>query len=127
MSIRSGLVTFLKQRAGVEERIYSLRLPQAPAWPSIVYTFMNETDQLTYEGAISLRECAVQLDFWSKQVQEVDALEGVVKQALAGYKGPMGDIAYTAGWKRESLVDMYESDTGLYRISVDYRGKYSEV
>lgn len=127
MSIRSGLVTFLKQRAGVEERIYSLRLPQAPAWPSIVYNFSNEVDQLTYEGALSLRETAVQLDFWSKQIQEVDALEGVVKEALVGYKGPMGDIAYTAGWKRVNLIDMYEPETGLYRISVDYRGMYSEV
>lgn len=126
MSIRNGLVTFLKDAVG-NDRVYSMRMPQAPAYPLIVYHFMNATDQIIYEGPLSLMETAVQLDFWSKQVGEVDALEAVVKTALVGYKGPMGDIVYTAGWKRESLVDMYESDTGLYHIAVDYRGKYSEV
>lgn len=126
MSIRSALVDFLKAAAG-NNRVYSLRLPQTPAYPAIVYNIVTITDQIIYEGAISLRECAVQIDFWSKQIQEVDALEQVISQALVGYKGPMGDIAYTAGWKRENLIDMYESETGLYRISVDYRGKYSEV
>jgi len=126
MSIRSGLVTFLKVAVG-NSRVYSLRMPQSPSYPLIVYTIISTEDQITYEGPLSLKETAVQLDFWSKKIEEVDALEQVVKEALVGYKGPMGDIAYTAGWKRESVVDMYESDTGLYRIAVDYRGKYSEV
>jgi len=34
----------------------------------------------------------------------------------------MGAIAYAAGWRLEGQRDLFEAETGFYRVSLDFRG-----
>jgi hypothetical protein len=130
MSFRAGLTAFLGSQPAVNElvdgRIHPIRLPDKPTLPAIVYLVVNNGTRFTHDGALPLRHPLIQLDVWSHRVEEAERLSDAVTQALNGYRGPMGDVDYTAGWFMENSTDLYEQDTNLHRISMDFRGWYAQ-
>lgn len=130
VSFRGGLTAFLGSQSEVQalvsDRIHPGRLPDKPTLPAIVYTVVTNETRFTHDGGLPLRHPLVQLDVWSKRAEEAERVEEAVTQALNGYKGPMGDVDYTAGWYLETSTDIYEQDTNLHRISMDFRGWYAQ-
>lgn len=128
VSFRAGLFEFLAEQAPiaalVSDRIYPSVLPDKPTLPAVVYQVVSNEQTFTHDGPVALRRPRVQLDVWSHRRLEAERIESAIIAALVGYRGPMGDVDYTAGWGLEVATDIYEQDTGLHRISMDFRGWY---
>lgn len=128
VSFRTGLYEFLLSNTAVValvgERVYPSKLPDKPVLPAVVYQIVSNEQTFTHDGPVALRRPRVQLDVWSHRRLEAERIENAIISAFVGYRGPMGDVDYTAGWGLEVSTDIYEQDTGLHRISMDFRGWY---
>lgn len=128
VSFRTGLYEFLLEQSAltalVGERVYPSVLPDKPTFPSVVYQVISNEQTFTHDGPVALRRPRVQIDVWSRRRLEAEAIESAIISALVGYRGPMGDVDYTAGWGLEISTDIYEQETLLHRISMDFRGWY---
>lgn len=127
-SFRAGLREHLVNAAGplVNERVYPGRLPDKPMLPAVVYQVITNVAVFAYEGPIPLRNPRIQIDIWSQRAAEAEQIALAVVEATLGYRGPMGDVGYTAGWRLEDETDIYETETGFYRTSLDFRGWYGQ-
>ncbi len=128
VSFRAGLYEFLAEQvpvaALVSDRIYPSVLPDKPVLPAVVYQVVSNEQTFTHDGPVPLRRPRIQLDVWAKRRLDAERVEGALMAALVGYRGPMGAVDYTSGWGLELSTDLYEQDTGLHRISMDFRGWY---
>lgn len=127
-SFRGGLVSFLLDQGAltgaIGNRLHASRLPDKPVLPAVVYRVVTNQGGIDYEGAVELRNPRVQLDVWGRTPAEIEPIADALTSALLGYRGPMGAVEYTAGWVLEDATDMFEEESGLYRISMDFRGWY---
>lgn len=127
-SFRVGLVDFLLDQAPIRDvvgdRVYPSVLPDKATLPAIVYQVVSNLQEFTYQQAVPLRQPRIQIDGWARSRLETERIENAVAAALVGYRGPMGDVTYTAGWALENSTDLFEQETRLYRISLDFRGWY---
>lgn len=126
-SLRAFLLTDADIAALVDESVHPSVLPEAShrRLPAIVYRVISNEGSFAHDGPVNLRHPRLQLDVWSLRRDEAEAVEDAVVRALLGYRGPMGDTGYTAGWRLEDSTDLYEEDTKLHRISLDFRGWYA--
>ena len=129
VSFREGLVTYLTGQSELEQlvsgRIHASRLPDKPILPAVVYRVITNFGGIAHDGPVELRNPRVQLDVWGARPADIEPVAEAITTALLGYRGPMGDVEYTAGWVLADSTDLYEQETGLYRISLDFRGWYS--
>lgn len=129
VSFREGLREYLAGDSDLEqlvgERIHASRLPDKPTLPAVVYRVVTNAGAISHDGPVELRNPRVQLDVWGSRPVEIEPVAEAITAALLGYRGPMGDVEYTAGWVLADSTDLYEQDTGLHRISLDFRGWYS--
>lgn len=127
-SFRMGFASFLLDQGAVVsligERLWASRLPDKPVLPAVVYRVVTNLGAIDHEGAVELRNPRVQLDVWGRKPSEIEPIADALTEALLGYRGPMGEVDYTAGWVLEDTTDMYEEESTLYRISMDFRGWY---
>lgn len=129
VSFREGLVTYLNAQYDLNDmvggRIHAARLPDKPTLPAVVYRVVTNFGSISHDGPVELRNPRVQLDVWGERPADIEPVAEAIITALLGYRGPMGDVEYTAGWVLADSTDIFEKDTGLYRISMDFRGWYS--
>lgn len=124
---RAGLAAFLAASCpSVEGRVHPDVLPDKPGLPALAYQLISSIGGLAHDQAIDLRNVRVQIDAWAMTLSEAAAAALEVKRALNGYKGPLGDLAYSAAWSLEGEFDGVEEETRLYRVSLDFRGWYEE-
>lgn len=125
VSLRASLASFLAaQVPGLAGRIHPSVLPDKPQLPALVYHVIGDEALITHDGADPLRHPRLQLDIWGARATDVEPLADEVETALLAYRGAMGDIAYTAGWRLEDASDSHEDESGLYRVILDFRGWY---
>lgn len=125
-SFRAGLRAYLQNQLGslVGGRIHPTRLPDKAIFPAIVYQVITNAGRFAHDAPIPLRNPRIQFDVWALKASECETIASALEQALLGYRGPMGDVEYTAAWELITSEDSYEPDTKLERISLDFRGWY---
>lgn len=121
---RNFLISDTAVNALIGERLHPRVLPDKAQLPAVVYRTITNEAGFAHDGAVPLRHPRVQLDCYSRNSLEAEAVSESLTAALVGYRGPMGALAYTAGWNLEDATDIYEEETGLYRVSMDFRGFY---
>lgn len=132
VSFREALRDFLLADMGVaahigENAVHPSVLPEANQrkLPAIVYSVITDTQMLSHDGPVPLRNPLVQVDVWAGQRLDAELVAEAVIRAMVGYHGAMGDLAYTTAWRLDDSTDLYEQDTKLHRISLEFRGWYA--
>jgi len=95
----------------VADRCYPLLAPVGVEKPYIVYQVISNTPTVTLDGATGTEDRRVQIDGYATNYAGMKALEESIKTAMA-------DAAFINIPLLTS--DLYESETKLYRILMDY-------
>jgi hypothetical protein len=129
--IRPALTAFLLADAGIAAavgtRVYPVRLPQGTAAASVVYNRISAIGDHTMQGASGLARPRIQIDCWAPTHDAATALANLVKDALDGFRGPMGNGVQVQGAFFDSERDLpFDDDGKLYGVSRDYLVWYEE-
>ena len=106
LSTVNGLSTF------IGTRIYPMKMPQPPTYPSIVYTRINTRAENSIGGYTSLQQVYIQIDIYSTgyaQSKSISTALHVAMGSATGYKALLDDDR-----------EFYEDELGVYRVSQDY-------
>jgi len=95
----------------VSGRCYPLVAPDLTPTPYIVYSVISNIPQTTLDGPTGTENRRVQFDVWGDTYGAVKALEVTVKSTMAA--SVIRNLPL-------STMDMYESETKLYRVTMDY-------
>ena len=116
MSLESKLYTLLSGDASVSAlvvaRIYPVVLPQSVTLPAITYSRISGGQVNSLSGYSGLEQPRIQVDAWATTHVVVKELRDAVHAAMNG--------ATTFRALLESDMDLYEDDTKIYRISMDF-------
>lgn len=82
--------------------------PQSVERPYITFTAVSNAPHEQISGAPCSDADTVQIDMYADSREQVRAMARVVRQILDN-----------AGWSNRLNLQMYEPDTGLFRISMD--------
>jgi hypothetical protein len=121
--IESDLYSYLSGVSAVSAlagtRLYPLILPQAPTYPAITYTVQGADRDYTYCGPSGLVKKDIQIDAWGSTYAAAKALQDVLRVALDGFVGLMGN---TRVHRVEILaeIDVYEDEPQAYRSSYSF-------
>lgn len=102
LSGHSGLVAL------VGTRVYPLKIPQNTPLPVVVFWKVSTRPAHTL-GGFSIESPRFQIDIWGDTYDEVKAVGGQVRAAMAGIPALL-----------QSEMDEYDSEADLYRLSTDY-------
>lgn len=126
MIVEEALAARLEGFAGlsalVADRIYPLALPQEPTPPAVVFLKVSGPRDLTQSGASGLVNPRFQVDAWAATYSSAKAVAEQVRLALIGFSGTMGGASgvYVSGVNLDNERDLYEDETRLYRVSLDF-------
>ncbi len=103
--------------------VFPVTIPQGASKPAIVYTLDgDEVDQLL-DGLGEGRLAFVAIDCYADLHAQAHSLADAVEACLSGYRGAMG--AKTVEFaKLERRFDLFETETKLYRVSLQFRLAY---
>ncbi len=128
MTLRTALHEYLRDTVDVS--VHDGRLPIRPMMPALVLRFISANADQTHSGPVSLLERRVQIDAFSDNDKEVDAIATRMLHALDGYHGPMGDVDIGSAFLANDLeTEPTEIKGGQirYRRIVDFMVAYQEV
>lgn len=139
MRITKAVKLHLKAAAGVAAivgtRVYLRRAPQAAAFPRVVVSIASSEWPTRSQGRRSadtkhVIKARVQIDSWSKDEDEVDALAEAVSAALDDFIGTTQGVVVKRSLQDDER-DNYNplddaSDVGAHRITQDYGIHYEE-
>lgn len=102
----------------VGARIYPLVMPQpVPVMPAIVYQIVNDSPIQSLHGpTLGLRQARVQIDAYGANYAASQALADAIEAALDATSSGGGQCTAV----RQGRRDLYESDTKLFRVSLDF-------
>lgn len=107
----------------VEERIYALRMPQPAAYPAIVISLVSTNATRSHDGYSEMRTRRVQVDCYSDDFDEMQALGEAVFRTLNGFAGHMGLTQvghFFLLTERDLDEDGLEGEKPCFRRSQDY-------
>ena len=96
----------------VSNRIYPIMMPQDPTLPAITYQRISNNPQWAMGGACGLDNPRMQIDCWTTSFAASKALGDALRKAMA-MPGTFNAIQLND-------QDIYEVDTEIYRVSMDY-------
>jgi hypothetical protein len=101
--------------------IYPLLRPQTEPLPAITYQRISATRFDPLEAPMPLADARLQLDCWAKSYAEVKDLARAVRQSLNGFAGPPGPRPCLRAIRAfPDDRDLFESESGTYRVSQDF-------
>lgn len=108
-------------------RVYPLRLPQSPTYPSVTYQRVSEATSLrTLEGETGRIDARLQIDTWATDPDSAANVAAAIYAALSDYGGTsLGVLIHNC--RRDSQQQYYEDEPGLYRVIQDWIVTYKEV
>lgn len=115
--LRTYLLT-LPAITTITSQIHPGVLPQNPTLPAIVYQTSGAASGIAFDGPDGARNSQIQLDTYAATITASASLAEAIKTALHGYTGSM-DSTTVYQTIVDSIYDVFESDTGLYRVSLD--------
>jgi hypothetical protein len=126
MTFEQALFSYLSNHAGlkalVNTRVYPITMPQNPTLPAVTYQKISGVVDYVMDDT-SIKRPRFQFDAWATSYSSARAVGEQIKSALNRYTGTMGGaggVAVIGTWI-ENETDLFEPDTGLYRVSIDIR------
>lgn len=121
--IESALVTLLESASAVTAlvgmRIYPAVIPQGVAQPSLAYWRVSTARQQLFDGPHSTAAPRYQIDAQAADYTTARQLAEAVREALNGYRGTLGgEVVHHITLQNEQ--DIYDSETGAYRVALDF-------
>ena len=118
--IEKGLLTHLTTSiTATASSIYAQVLPQDADFPAITYFKVSAPRHYYHEGQI-YAEPRMQIDCWAYGYLEAKNLAEQVRVALSGYTGTY-DSKQVMSCFLVNETDIYDMDTKLYRVIMDFR------
>lgn len=102
----------------VGTRVYPMTLPQGAVFPAITYQRVGGAPEFSHDGGSDVARARMQLDCWSTTYGDAASLGLAVKQALSGYRGPMGATPDVAA-RITNAMDLDEPELSLRRRMLD--------
>lgn len=114
--------TFLVAQTGVASlcpQMFPLTIPASAKPPAITFSVdSDERDQLLDDSG-SLRRALIECSSWHTDHYMSHQIADAIESALVGHRGAFGSV--TAEHIRlERRLEIFESDTGLYRVSQQF-------
>lgn len=129
MSLETALRARLLADAGIAAlvvaRVYPVVLPQAPAFPAITYEGVAETRLNTFGGPLGLAGPLMRLHAWASTYDGARDLARKVRLALDGWRGTQSGETVQAV-KLQQQVDLYDDETQMHRVAMDFRVWWNE-
>lgn len=108
--------------------VFPHTMPQGATKPALTYDFEFDTASQLLDGVSSLREAFVNVDCWATSYALVHRLANAVEADLLGAAhGEMGSLSppqMIDAVRVERRFDLFEGDTGLYRVSLQFMIAY---
>lgn len=121
--IAQDFFTFLSGQ--VSTQIYPQFLPQNhQGFPAITFSVDDDRDDQLIDGVGSMRTALVSVDCWDLDYLSVHTLADSVSSALVGHVGTFAG-SEVSHIRKERQLDLYEQDTGLFRVSLQYLIAYN--
>ncbi len=127
MTIEQAILTALLADAGliavVGERIYPVLAPQDVVKPYIVFSKISAPRDHTHDGGSGLVNARFQFSCFATTYQVAKQVAGLIQAVLQGYSGTLGGAGGVVvnGCFYEDETDLYEPDSALFHVAVDYR------
>lgn len=111
----------------VVKRIYFATAPQDVVNPYIVFFKVSSVRVASHDGASGLAAARFQFSCFAETYKEAKSIALALQGVLEGYSGTLG----AAGGVQTSVFyeneqDLYEQDSKLFHIAVDYRFLHQE-
>ncbi len=90
---------------------YGINTTEPPVYPFIVWQRVVSNANAVLQGPTDLQNTRVQVDIYSRSLQQAAQLETALEAAMAAWSVPNVPI---------SSVDVYEEEVRAYRITKDY-------
>ena len=116
--IVTRLLAYEGLAALVGTRVYPLLLPQSPTLPAVTYQRIDAPREERF-GGDPVAYPRFQIDSWAKTYAGAKAVATQVRGALQLWRTTATDPQIMDS-DIESDEDLYEPDTGLYRVRADY-------
>src|SRR5690625_1947390 len=104
----------------VGDRIEPTRLPEHVTLPAITFQRVSGVRGTTYDGPAGYTGSRYQFDVWGNTFGQVRTVADALCNALLGVNGEMSGVRVQIPMQ-EIDIPSYEPDTGLHRITQDYR------
>ncbi len=123
MGIEAGLRTHLladgSVAALVAARVYPLKLPQSPTYPSLTYEIVSDIPYRGLGGDSDREVIRARIHCWAKTFTGAIDLATKVRTAVADFSGTMGSVTVSSV-KFETWNDLYEDVPKVYRRVADF-------
>ncbi len=127
MSFETDLHTRLSQDGGisalVSTRLFPALAPQGTARPYCVYTVVSKPHIYSHSGFSGLSKIKVQVSCYGDSYQQAKNVANAVISALETWPGSQGSQSAFC----TNQQDVYETETGLYRIPIEFQIIYNEL
>ena len=123
--LRTFIIGDTAVQALISSRMYPTMLPQAVTLPALTYQVVSATRAPTMRHNDNLPTKRIQIDAWSRSVDEARAVAEAIRALFHYYE--RGDITGVQGVFLQDEREDYEPDTLLYRVSRDYMVHHAEA
>ncbi len=114
MSFPADIKTFVLAIAGLENTgMYRVRLPREAEYPAISWKRFYTATPTTHSGETTPDHEYAEFACCAESEEEAEELAAILKSALNGYQGAMGDGQCRAAFVRPIRSDS-EPDLGIY-------------
>ena len=134
--IAQDLYTFLQDKASIraivalssasprKASIYPYFLPQSHiGFPALTYSMDDDLEQTLIDGTSTMKEAILSVDCWAYDYIRAHDLADAVKDEMVDYTGTFGSSTVNH-CRKERELDLYEPDTKVYRVSLQFRVAY---
>ncbi len=121
MTIEAKIETRLSALAG--GRIYAVTPPKNIALPCVVYVIVSRARMYSHSGVSKLNRYRVQMSCYAEGYAAAKDLADSVTVSMESWSAADTNIQ---GIFHENEEDIYEKDTGLYHVPVDFMIWYQE-
>jgi Protein of unknown function (DUF3168) len=109
--------------SAISTAIYPHHIPQGVSYPAVTFGVDGDDNALLLDGISSLKEALFSVDCWDYSVITANRLADAVEAALVGARGDFGGLSPSQEVdhvRKERRFDLYEPDTKLYRVSLQF-------
>jgi len=124
MQIEQAVLKELLADSGITdligERLYYVKAPQDVAKPYIVFFKVSAPREYSHDGASKLARPRFQFSCFAMTYYEAKQIAEAIRVAIEAFSGTMGTGVEVGSCFCLNESDMYEEDTKLFHVAVDY-------
>ncbi len=125
-ALRSLLINDAEIESLVNEKIYYTQAIQEVQPPYIVLTKVSATRVHSHDGYSNLANPRIQFSVFAETYLEGKVIARAIQRILQGYRG-VSENVHIQMCLYMNEVDMYETQTGLHHVAVDYDIFHREI